>query len=101
MKRSHLRKLNTAAMLIALTICSCFMTAHFTAQNVQAQSVSNGGDGPQDGGDGKKKPVRPPTRPTLTAQTPDQSTASQDAITADSATTETDWLQEIYNWIFG
>ncbi len=103
MKKAIFEKLKSTAMLIALIAGLCFMTANFTAQTVKAQSSLNNGSGPQDGGDGKKKPVRPPTRPTLAAQTTDQPATTQvsDAGEDNSVNNEISWLEELYNWIFG
>ena len=103
MKKRTFGKLKSAALLLALIAGLCVLTENFTAQTVKAQSTINNGSGPQDGGDGKKKPRPPIIRPTLTTQTPSEAPMiqNQTSDTANSDLSESGWLQNLYDWIFG
>lgn len=99
------KNLITAAFLTVLTLsASLFTASNFPIQVAVAQTTgTTSGGGPQDGGDGKKRPCRPP-RQCPTGNTNSGSGQGASASTEPNSTNETessDWWDDFIEWLFG
>jgi hypothetical protein len=97
------KNLITTALLAVLTLsASLFTASNFPVQVAVAQTTGNTSGGPQDGGDGRKRPCRPPqctNSNSNSGNTQNRSVSSQTNVTNENESS--DWWDGFIDWLFG
>lgn len=101
-KQKFLKNTITTATMFALLAFSMLITGGFLTQSVNAQSqqsTAESGIGPQDGGDGPKKPR--PCRPSSSSHCHPAPTSAANERSSEAANeSELSWLDSLWEWIF-
>lgn len=103
MKNLKTRLLLTTFFVVITVIYSSLPTGSVLLHNVSAQTVGNTNGGPQDGGDGKKKPkCRPPRCPAVPTTNPGPNTFTEASPNDEISDADLlHWWDELVDWIFG
>lgn len=103
MKKLKKNLIITAFLAVLTLSASLFTASNFPVQVAVAQTTGNtSGGGPQDGGDGKKKPCRPP-RQCPTGNSNSGNGQGRPASTEPNGTNEnesSDWWDDFIDWLF-